>query len=175
MVQPAFPPDGDWFWGVDAFSLDVHPGNPWVHDPGPFNQSKAYDGTGVEIVIFLHFGSFGLVPLHEPATLYNVDVDIALYDISGPTVRPTGIKAAFTAPYGSASNGKWLEHSCKPGVPHVTRVEFGDTYPLMLRLVTPTGGPGAFQLGARILFFSGITSPQRCHYEYTIHGCAKQV
>ncbi|MDP3909043.1 MAG: hypothetical protein Q8Q14_01510, partial [Gemmatimonadales bacterium] len=112
---------------------------------------------------------FVLVPPPNNDSMFNIDIDIELYDVSNGPAVPTGIIATFHPEYyGGASNGKWMNASASGGKTPVSRRSLLDS-PVLVRLFTPQSG-GPWAIGARMLFFSNLGSPLRCHYNYFIQG-----
>jgi len=170
---PAIPADAVPFFVSDAHSLDVQPGNPWIHHPGVANQGGTIP-PGFQVDLYLVAGEICVLPSPSAGLLLNVDVDLELYDIGRGDQIPTGRVAHFVSPYGNAQNGKWLNASASSDRSPVSRRLFPLEAPMKLTVVTPSTG-GAFQIGARFLFFSGLTAPLRCHYTYLVLGAWKGI
>lgn len=171
MPFPTIPSDAVPFYVSDSYSLDIHPGNPWNYWPGPFNSTGTIP-AGSSADIWFTGGEFCLIAPQQTQTLFNVDIRIGLYDVSvsPPVLVPPGFLAAFVPPYG-ASVALLMNSATGHDRSSETRHHHIDA-PIKCRLATPGSG-GPFKPGGRISFFSGLTSPMRCHYAYWMQGAWK--
>ena len=166
---PTIPADSVPCFVSDTKSLTVHPGNPWLWNPGTLNQGGQINENNRRVELYILEAEGYVQAMSSFPGLLAWDLDFELYDIGGPTPVPTGQQFHFTAPFGNAANGKTLNGSSQPGLPMVSRMPLCMEAPVKLFTQTPLSG-GPFQVGPRWLFFSGITSPLITHVCYRVRG-----
>lgn len=165
---PLIPSTAIPFFVEDSFSLMVQPGNPWNFDVGVVNTDGTF-GVNQTVTAWLTGAEFCMVPSSGVTTMFDIDIELEIYDLSTGVAVATGIILTMTPPYGTAPNGQILSQVVSASQSPVARRPWGTDTPMVLSAKAPaTGGP--FLFGPRIAFNSGLTSAWRCEYQYYIQG-----
>jgi hypothetical protein len=144
----------------------THP--PWAYHTGVFGNNVSIN-AGQTVTAWVTGGELFVVPQPGFTTMFNVDFQLELCDISGGTLKPTGIVLTHALPYNNDPSGQLMSVVVSPQFCKEAKRPFGKDTPMAFAARAPaTGGP--FQISPVLFFNSGITVPWLCNYAFYIQG-----
>lgn len=161
----AIPANAQFFYASDALgSFYITQPNMWKY-PGVCNQSGVIQ-PGQLVEVYLLSASFGLLPLTTGTNGLNVDLVMALYDVT--TGASFNQILPFVNPYGQAANGLVINQTVTGNQNVPAFRQWGVDTPLKVGCTAPNISGRQYQVGAAFQFHLGLGT--HCQYAYHVHG-----